>query len=290
MKAKVVTDSGSGLSQKEAQEKGIGFLPLQIMADGKNYLDGVDMDAAILTEKLEDGVMPTTSQPRLADVEDFMEECEKDGITDIIQVTLSSGLSSTASQVQAAAKRHGINVYNIEPWSTLYVQKYLTLAAQKMLEDGKEPAEIQEFLQGVADRHNGYLIVEDLDHLANGGRLTPAAAKLGSLLKIKPIMNVGKKSEGKVDLHEKVRTFSKSIKKVVDQVSKEIEPGKDYIFYIGDGGDDKTKEEIELIKEKIGDEHVEFITDPIYPVILCHTGLGCSGIQYVEKIEGVPLR
>lgn len=287
MKTKVVTDSGGGLTKKEAEALGIAYLPLQINADGKDYLDGVDMDADVLEQMLKDGVFPTTSQPKLSDVEDLMEEFEKDGVTDIVQVSLSSGLSSTAQQLQAAAKRHGLKIHTIEPWSTLYVQGYLAKAAQKMVEEGMDPEEIQKKLQKVADEHNGYLIVEDLGHLVAGGRLTPMAAKLGSVLKIKPVMQVGKQSGGKVDVFEKVRTFSKSMKKVVDQVKKEIDPNKEYIFYIG-SKDNRADEMAELIHENFGD-NVQIVNDPIYPVIMCHTGLGCAGIQYMEKVEGVEI-
>lgn len=285
MKARVITDSGSGLSKKEAEALGIAFLPLQIAVNGEDFLDGVDLDSRKLDELLKQGAMPTTSQPRLSDVEDLMEEAEKDGVTDLIQINLSSGLSSTTQQVQAAARRHGLKIHTIDPWSTLFVQQYLARAAQKMVDEGKNPEEIVEVLQGVADRHNGYLIVEDLNHLAAGGRLTPVAAALGGLLKIKPIMHVGKSSQGKVDLHEKVRTFSKSMKKVVDQVASEIDPDKDYLFYIGNN-DNKADEIAALISEKMP-SHVELVRDPIYPVIECHTGLGCAGIQYMEKIDGV---
>lgn len=184
MRAKVITDSGTGLSKHKANELGLDFLPLQVIVDDKVYLDGVDLNIDTLYDTLEEGNMPQTSLPPLGEIEDLLESYNEEGISDIVLITLSNGLSSTNTTVQAAAKRHDINVHTLDLFTTLAVENYCALKAQELLEHGKDPKEIVALLKEAIENSSGYLIPNDLDHLAKGGRLTPMAAKLGGLLKI----------------------------------------------------------------------------------------------------------
>ena len=276
MKTKVVTDSGSGLTQKQADALGIGFLPLQVLVDDQQYLDGVNLNTEMLYAMLEDGKMPTTSQPPLL----------KEGYTDIIAINLSSGLSSTNEIVQATAKRLGLTVHTLDIYTTLAIQKYLAIAAKQLLDQGKDPDEIIRLLSEAVDKSEGYLIVDNLDHLAAGGRLTPLAAKLGGLLKIKPVLKVAKSTEGKVDSFDKVRTFHKAVAKGVDQVKSALQPGVDYEFFILNGNDDAMAQKTRELLNAISPDTPVHTMD-MFPVIASHTGLGSIGIQFIPKIEGV---
>lgn len=290
MKAKVLTDSGSGLSAKEAEKLGIAFLPLQVTVDGKQYLDGMTIDTETLYKMLDEGKMPTTSQPPLLMQEEMFENLKNEGVTDVILINLSSGLSGTNQTLQATANRIGVNVHTLDIYTTLYMQKYMALAANQLLNEGKTPEEIIDILKKTVDQSCGYLIVDDLDHLAAGGRLTPMAAKLGGMLKIKPILRVSKETEGKVDAYEKVRTLHKAIKKGAEHV---IEAVKDHpedfeIMMLNGENDEGVQLGIEALKEALG-ENIEVHVDPMYPVIACHTGLGSVGFQYAPKIKGVSI-
>lgn len=289
MKAKVITDSGSGLTLKEANDHNIGFLPLQITVDGELFLDGYNLDPEELYQHMEEGKMPTTSQPPLLMQEDLFESLQKDGVTDLILVNLSTGLSGTNATLQATAKRLGMKVHTLDICTTLFVQKYLALAAAKMLEEGKEPEEIIAVLQDAADHSAGYLIPDDLDHLAAGGRLTPMAAKLGGMLKIKPVLEVSPKTQGKVDVYQKVRTFSKAVKKAVEQIKEDMDPNREYEILITSCRCDQGVEAAVAAVQETLPETVSIHIDPLYAVIAVHTGLGSLGIQYVPKIDGVEL-
>ncbi len=290
MKAKVLTDSGSGLSASEAQDLGIAFLPLQVTVDGKQYLDGVDLDIPQLYTMLDEGKMPSTSQPPLLLQEELFEDLKNDGVTDLILINLSNGLSGTNATLQATAARLGMNVHTLDIYSTLYMQKYMAIAAKQLLDEGKSPEEIIDILRDNVAHANGYLIVEDLDHLAAGGRLTPLAAKLGGMLKIKPILKVGIETEGKVDAFEKVRTFHKAVKKAAERMAEEVgDHPEDYEFFMLNGQNDEgTVIGREALIEALGKD-VPVHTDPMYAVIACHTGLGSVGFQYAPKIEGVTI-
>lgn len=286
MKVKVITDSGCGLSQAQAQKLGIGFLPLQVNVDDKQYLDGVDLDVRMLYQFLQEGKMPTTSQPPLYLEEELFEQYKEEGYTDIIAINLSSGLSSTNEIVQATAKRVGLNVHTLDICTTLAVQRYLVIAAKQLVDQQKEPQEVIALLQKVVDTSEGYLIVDNLDHLAAGGRLTPLAAKLGGLLKIKPVLKVAKSTAGKVDSFDKVRTFSKALAKGVEQVGKAIQPTKEYELFILNGNDEANTLKAYDLLHAIAPQ-ANITTLDMFAVIACHTGLGSVGIQFIEKIEGV---
>lgn len=285
MKIRVLTESGCGLTKQEANDLGIDFLPLQVQIEDKTYLDGVDLTVDELNSFLERGFMPQTSMPPLGDIEALLESYKKDGITDVILITLSNGLSGTNQAIQASGKWHGVKIHTLDIYTTLGVEKYLVLSAQKLVEQKIHPEEIISRLKKSVEHSRGFLIPEDLDHLAKGGRLTPMAAKLAGMLKIKPILEVSKNTEGKVDVFDKVRTMSKAIKKAVKVISKDAN-AQDYEFYVLNG---ENQEGTQLVIDELHDvfgENIQIHTDPMYAVIAVHTGLGAVGVQFVKKVKG----
>lgn len=286
MKAKVITDSGSGLTQKQADALGIGYLPLQVLIDETQYLDGVDMDTQKLYEFLDEGKMPTTSQPPLLLEEELFESLKNEGVTDLIVISLSNGLSSTNQIVQATAGRLGLNVHTLDIYTTLAVQQYLVIAAKQLLDAGKSPEEIIEILKAAVDESAGYLMVDNLDHLAAGGRLTPLAAKLGGMLKIKPVLRVSKETAGKVDTFDKVRTFHKAVARGVEQVKAGMKEGVEYELFVLNGNAGESALAAQEAMQALQPGSPVHMLD-MFAVIACHTGLGSVGVQYIPKIEGV---
>ena len=142
MKIRVLTESGCGLTKQEANDLGIDFLPLQVQIEDKTYLDGVDLTVEELNSFLERGFMPQTSMPPLGDIEVLLESYKKDGITDVILITLSNGLSGTNQAIQASGKWHGVKIHTLDIYTTLGVEKYLVLSAQKLVEQKIHPEEI----------------------------------------------------------------------------------------------------------------------------------------------------
>ena len=289
MKVRVATDSGSGLSKADCQALDIDFLPLQVTIGDHNYLDGETLDIPTLYEEIREGALPSTSLPPLGLVEDLLEQYEKDGVTDLILITLSNGLSSTNAVVTAAAQSHGINVHTLDLYTTLSIEWYAARAARQLVEQGVDPEEIVERLKAAINVSRGYLIPEDLDHLAKGGRLTPAAAKLAGLLKIKPILEVSVNTEGKVGTGDKVRAMHKAIKKGADIIGSQLDPDTEYEFFILDADNEEgAKLAIESLKGAAGAD-IHITRHPMFAVIACHTGLGAIGFQYIPKVEGVEI-
>ncbi|MEG0274013.1 MAG: DegV family protein [Longicatena sp.] len=284
MKIAVVTDSGSGFTKQEALDKGIYFLPLQIIINDNMYLDGVNITVEEIYESLRNGAMPTTSMPPMGLMEELFMQLKKDGYDEVIAVTLTSGLSSTASIMQATAKQCELPIHMVECYSTCNIEAYLVTCAKALVDQGLEATEIVARLEESVASSNTLIVPDDLQHLKRGGRLTPLAAALGGLLKIKPILQLNKTSEGKVDVFDKVRTMSKAQQKAIDTfVSAGL--NDDYMLTVLHSG---APIEGQKLKEQMEDTfpglHMTF--GLIGAVISAHTGLGCLGIQYIRKVKG----
>lgn len=289
MKIRVLTDSAGCLNREQAQNYGMDFLPLQVIVEGKTYLDGIDITNSQLYDMMEKGAFPQTSQPPLGMIEELFDTYEKEGVTDVILVTLSPGLSGTNENICAGGMRHGIKVHTTDTFSTLHIEQYWARCAQKLVEQGLEPEEIIRRLNASISDSKGFLIVEDLEHLAKGGRLTPLAAKFGGMLKIKPVLEVSKNTGGKVDMYEKVRTMSKAIKNGVKTIAENITgDGEGYYFVLMDS---RAPENAEMAKKELSESlpGLKIERDDICAVINCHTGMGSIGMQYAKKVEGVEL-
>lgn len=286
MKVKGATDSASGLTKEEAKALGLDYFPLPVTIGSKMYLDGVDLEIDTLYDALEAGEMPSTSQPPLGVVEEMAEEYEKDGVTDLVLITLSDALSSSNQNISVVMKNHGIEVHTTDIYTTLGVEKYLAKAVANLISQGVDPSEIIRRVEASVQDSAGYLIPQDLDHLVKGGRLTPVAAKLAGMLKIHPILEVSKNTSGKVDLHSKVRTMSKAVKKGADLILEQISPDQEYIWIILNARNSQEADSVQkYIEDQLGKE-ISFMREPMYSVIACHTGMGSVGLQYIRKVEG----
>lgn len=283
MKIAVVTDSGSGFTKKEADEQGIYFLPLQIVDEDKTYLDGMDITEEEIFMMIREGKMMKTSLPPLGYVEDLFKGLKKDGFEHIICVSLTSGLSSTMQSIKLAAEEADMPISCVETYTTCYIQKYVTQAAKRLVDEGFSLEDILARLQESIDHSNTLIIPDDLDHLKRGGRLTPLAATLGGMLKIKPILQLNASSEGKIDTCAKVRTMSKAMQTAVDTF-KEANIDENHIVVIMHT--QAPESDIELLKTIYFDTfpQCESVLGIIGPVISVHTGIGCLGIQFIKKI------
>lgn len=285
MKIAVVTDSGTGWSEAQAKEYGIHFLPLQIKCGEEEFLDGVDITTAQLYKRLKDGEMPTTSMPPVGRVEALFEELKAEGVEHVIAVPLTSGISSTAQMIQAAAKRAEMGIHIIDPYTTVNAQGYLARCALQLAQQGLEPDEIERRLAKSIESANTLLVPDDLQHLKRGGRLTPLAAALGSMLKIKPILQISARTEGRVDVLDKVRTMSKALAKMVEVAQQDGFQAADYELTVLDSeAEEAAQQTIALLQSAFGECNIQ--RSPICPVIASHTGMGVVAIQYLKKVAG----
>ncbi len=284
MKIAILTDSGSGMTQKEVRESGMYYLPLQILCGDHQYLDGINIELRQLYDLLREGAQLTTSMPPLAMIDSVLEEIAADGFDTIICIPITSGLSSTASVITATAKEKGITVHIVDCFTTCYLQRYLAECAKQLADQGLDAKTIVARLQASIDSGNTLIIPDDLGHLKRGGRLTPMAAALGGLLKIKPILQLNKQCDGKIDVYDKVRTMSKAQQKAIDTFLSEQIGEDDVLSCLHTDA----MEEGKALEAKL---KAAFPTQTIYfgyigAVISVHTGIGCLGIQHIKRVEG----
>ena len=285
MKVKVVTDSGGLMTCQQANEMGIDYLPLQVTIGDKTYLDGVDLDISFLYDQMEQGEYPQTSLPPMGLVDELFENYEKEGVTDVVLITLSNHLSSTNEKVVLFGQQHHLNMHTLDICSTLGMQKYMAIYAKEMVDQGMNPEDIIDKIQELVDGSCGYLIVEDLDHLAKGGRLTPMAAKLAGMLKIKPILKVSKDTKGRVDIFEKVRTMKKALKRTVEVIGEDQRVNADdYLIVLMDS---RAKKNADFVEELLQEKYpgIQIDRNDLCSVINCHTGMESIGIQYIKKLK-----
>lgn len=285
MKIAIITDSGSGLTKAQAQDLGIFYLPLQIIIENQMYLDGENIYVKDVYNALKNGAMPTTSMPLILHIEELFHELKESGYEAIIAIPLSSGLSSTSSIMQATAKTCDIDLRLLEIYTTCEIQKYLATSAQSLVNAGLGVDEIFERLEKSVRLSSTLIIPDDLQHLKRGGRLTPLAATLGGLLKIKPILLLDQSTQGKIDVYDKVRTMSKALNVAVQTFqTKNLDETYELVILHSDAVDFANQLKM-MSDQAFLNIHLTF--GLIGPVISAHTGLGCVGMQYIKKVEGV---
>lgn len=283
MKIAVVSDTCTALSVKEAEEQGIFLFPLQLVCDDQTYLDGVDITIKEFSGLLKQEKMPSTSCPPIGLVEEGFEKIKKLGYDAILCVPITRGLSATAQNFEAVAKQVGIQLHTIDLYSTCTMQYYVVEKIKEMIDQGLEFDDIIKIVEDCVDNSNTLVIADDLAHLKRGGRLTAAAATLGSLLKIKPILQLNKGSKGLIDVYDKVRTANKAYSKAIDDLNVVVQGDETYQWLLIHSEALELAQHVrKMIEERTGSKDILIREMP--PVISAHTGLNCIGIQYIKKI------
>ncbi len=283
-KIAVVTDTGSNMSFQEAAEKGIHVLPLQITFEDKSYQDIEEISTQEIYQRLKNKEMPKTSMPVYARIEECFLQLKNQDYDTILGVPLTTGLSTTASTMAAIAQELGLHFVLLDCYSTCQIQKYVCLKAKELVDAKKSAEEIVQILQPKIQHANSVILVKDLDHLKRGGRLTPVAARMASLLKIFPILQINQSTQGKIDVFSKVRTETKAYHFAMEQVIAQMKDLKTTKVFLIDTEYPSGLQQMEkaLIQAGMPKENITY--DVISSVIAVHTGMGCTCIQFIEEV------
>ena len=196
MKIAISTDGNSGLTRKEAEELGITIIPTPIIIDGEIYLEDISLTQELFYEKLTGNAQISTSQPS---PDSLMEHWDKllEDYDQVIYIPISSGLAAaydTAYQLTQTEEKYKGKVFAIDNHRVSVTQKQSLLDVIKMVKEGKSAEEIVQWLTDTGMKSSIYIMVDTLTYLKKGGRLNPAVAFVGNLLKIKPVLqNHGQK-------------------------------------------------------------------------------------------------
>ena len=273
----IVTDSNSGISQAEGKELGIYVIPMPFLVDGKLYFEDVDMNKEQFYHFLENDADLSTSQPSPGDVMDLWDKLLKE-YDEIVHIPMSSGLSASCSTAMGLARDYDGKVQVVDNQRISVTMQQSVMDAKHLVAAGKSAAQIKEILEKEALESSIYLMVDTLKYLKKGGRITPAAALLGSALNLKPILQI---QGDKLDAYKKVRGVKAAKKNMLEAMKKDVEGRfSDYVtkgqlkLHVAYTTDEETakqwKEEVQNMFPDIAITRM----DPLSFSVTCHTGPG----------------
>lgn len=274
---KIITDTGSLMSQAQALELDIQLLPLQVAILGKNYRDYFELKSADFVEMVKKAI-PNSSQPAIGDVMEVYERTKN-----ALHITMTKGLSATydsALGILNSMYTEGITLFNSKTLAG--TQKYLVELAASLSKD-KTVEEIVERMNKCLSSCQSFLMPTDFDYLKRGGRITILAATLGGFLKLKPIVMHVEGSE-RLEKFGSGRTWTNAIDQIIDRM---IENGVSYThkIYISHAFKLEVAElAFKRIKERIQNIEVDILE--LSPVMITQGGPGCVAIQYILKDQG----
>ncbi|MGN0400321.1 MAG: DegV family protein [Blautia sp.] len=283
----VVTDSNSGITQQQAEIMGITVLPMPFYIDEQLYLEGITLTQEAFYERLEQDAAISTSQPSPADVMETWEKLLQDH-DEVVHIPMSSGLSNSCQTAMVLARDFQGRVHVVDNQRISVTQRQSVLDALELLKAGKTGAQIKEILEAEKMESSIYITLETLKYLKKGGRITPAAAALGTVLNLKPVLQI---QGEKLDAFAKARG-KKQAKKIMIKAMKEDLKTRfaDYnkkglmcleAAYAGN------EEEAQEWKEELEKEFsgMEVHMDPLSLSVACHIGKGAIAIAISKKVE-----
>lgn len=286
MKIAVVTDSNSGITQAQGKELGITVLPMPFMIDGNEFFEDISLTQQEFYGKMEEDMDISTSQPSPESIVELWEALleEYDGI---VHIPMSSGLSGSCQTALMLSEEFDGRVQVVNNHRISVTQRQSALDALEMAGKGMDAVQIKEVLERTGSESTIYITVDTLKYLKKGGRITPAAAALGTLLRLKPVLTI---QGEKLDAFAKARTMKQAKSMMISAIQHDLETRWD------DKEGKKTHLEIAhtnceeaalLLKEELLElfPDTDIHIDPLSLSVACHIGPGALAIAAVKKLE-----
>lgn len=285
-KIAVVTDSNSGITQAQANEMGVSVLPMPFMIDGETYYEGISLSRAEFYEKLAANADISTSQPSPEAIMELWNNLLKE-YQEIVHIPMSSGLSGSCQTALMLAQDYEGRVHVVNNQRISVTQRQSVIDALALAKEGKTGKEIKAILE--ADKFNSsiYIMLDTLYYLKKGGRITPAAAALGTLLRLKPVLTI---QGEKLDAFAKARTVNQARTIMMNAIKNDIEKrfggiSKENQIYI-----EVAHTENEEAAKALAEELREMFPD--YPIyidhlslsVTCHIGPGSLAIACCKRL------
>lgn len=272
----ILTDSGSDLTDERAQELGVSVLRMPLVIDGKEYIENDTISDAQVIEYLEKGATVKTSQPLMGQLVERVDSLLEEYDT-VLFIPISSGLSGTYATACGLAKQYDGRLVVVDAKTVCGIAQLAIEASLKMIENGIDVMEIKRRLEEETE-YSAILLPKNLNTLKNGGRVSPAVAAMGNLLKIVPLLKV---ENGCIDVYDKVRTLKKAYATTIDYVAS-IDNKDDYTFMLIYVEDVKelALQQAKALEEATG-QPVRI--EKFRSIIFSHTGPGTIGMGYIKK-------
>ena len=282
-KVAIVTDSNSGITQKQAEQFGIHVLPMPFYIDGELYYEDITLTQDEFYKRLENDADISTSQPSPADVMELWEEL-LESYEEIVHIPMSSGLSSSCETAMALAQDFDGKVHVIDNQRISVTQRQSVLDAIEMAKKGMSAVEIKDVLMREKLEASIYITVDTLKYLKKGGRVTPAAAALGTVLNLKPVLQI---QGEKLDSFAKVRGWKSAKKTMLDAMEKDISERFAGQTVHLEAAYTCSDEEAMQWKAEIQNRFPDYdiVMDRLSLSVTCHIGAGSMAIACSKVIE-----
>ena len=278
-KIAIVTDSNSGISQEQGNKLGIYVLPMPFQIGDKTFFEDIDLTQEEFYEKLKEGSDISTSQPSPEDVMNLWDRLLKE-YDEVVHMPMSSSLSSSCETAHMLSMEYNGKVHVVNNQRISVTQRQAALDAKTMAEKGKSAEEIKHYLEKVKLDASIYITLDTLYYLKKGGRITPAAAALGTFLKIKPVLQI---QGEKLDSFAKARTIKQAKSIMFQAVKKDIEDrfqSIDNVWLQIAYTYNQMKEELSLEFP-----NCPIHVDPLSLSVACHIGPGALAIACTKKLD-----
>ena len=280
---RIISDSSSLYSEKKGQEKNITIASLTVHINGKSYREYEDIETEEFINIINEGHMPTSSQPSIGHVVDMYNQYEED---EIINISMADGLSGTYNSACVARgmaeNPERIHVINSE--TLCGPQKYLVDLAAALVEEGKECKEIVDEINKALKESKSYLIPHDFDYLVRGGRISSIVGKIGSAIKLVPVMTMSDDKKSLVKFTTK-RTYKKAVQKIIEQMTEDGINSEHKLYIYHACNEDGAEEIKKIILSTIPDADIE--VGLLGPAFTTQGGPGCISIQHIKKHDAL---
>ena len=286
-KIAVMTDSNSGITQIEAKEMGITVLPMPFIIDGKTYYEDISVTQEEFYEKLAQNADVSTSQPSVKDVLKYWDKALEDA-DELVYIPMSSGLSGSCSTAQMLSKDYNGRVQVVDNQRISVTQRQSAVDAMELAGRGMNAAQIKELLEQEKMQSSIYIMLDTLTYLKKGGRITPAAAALGTALRLKPVLQI---QGEKLDAFTIARTKKQGVAKMINAMETDIKErfgGMENMDHIHievahTANEEAAKEFEEELREHFGVKN-EIICNPLSLSVSCHIGPGALAVACSKAI------
>lgn len=285
-KVAIITDSNSGITQVEAKELGVFVLPMPFTIDGEEYFEDINLSGKEFYEKLAAGADISTSQPSIDSITSLWEDVLKEH-DEIVHIPMSSGLSGSCSTATALAQDYDSRVEVVNNQRISVTQRQSVLDAIELASIGKSAIEVKEILEKTKFESSIYIMVDTLKYLKKGGRITPGAAALGTVLRLKPVLQIHGE---KLEAFAKAKTVKQAKSIMMSAIHNDIETRFSSVgvmnFYLQIAHTDNEEAALKL-KNELSQIYpdIPIYVDDLSLSIACHIGPGSLAIATTRKVN-----
>lgn len=284
-KIAIVTDSNSGITQEMGKTMGIHVIPMPFFIDGELFLEDITLTQEEFYKRLGEDSDISTSQPSPGEVMECWDELLKE-YDEIVHIPMSSGLSSTCHAAQSLSQEYEGKVCVVDNQRISVTQKQSVEDAIVLRDAGKSASEIKEILEAEKLQASIYITVDTLKYLKKGGRVTPAAAALGTVLNLTPVLQI---QGEKLDAFSKVRGWKAAKRTMLKAIEKDLndrfaDVREDMVLGMAYTC---SKEEAQEWKQEIAEKFPEYeiVEGPLSLSVACHIGPGAMAVTCMKKVR-----